>query len=139
MTITTDFLIFSLCACIEKYALLTQLRLFFPCFCFSPWSLTLLHPSISICTHVHSHIPFFYQSRKTWCPGKFPRPYHHKNTLQYSFFTLSTLFLHPPMSPVPHRTHPHPSSPVSTRLYPFTSLIIIYTCIIQSKNSIQLI
>ena len=46
------------------------------CIVFSslPWIYTLLHPSLSIITHLHSFLIILHKSHKMSCPGKFPRP-----------------------------------------------------------------
>ena len=63
---------------IQKHVLLANSGIFFPCFCFDTCLCIHPHPSEPICTHLHPFVSLFIDPPKTWCPGKFPRPYAPK-------------------------------------------------------------
>ena len=119
---------FALCARVVKHVWLTHLLLLLPRFCVPPWPHIQTHPSEPIYIHLHPFTPLFAKVPKTWCPGKFPRPWDPIPDLWDPKWPLLALFLCLPclMYPnAPIRTHSHPSASFLTRLH---SIFIMYTC-----------
>ena len=105
---------------LQIHAFLTHLLLFLSCFCFPLCPCIHPHPSAPMYAHLHPLTSLFAKLAKTWCPGKFPRPWPLKYALQVHFCLFLSCFHAPPCILCPNapiRTHIDPFVSVITRLH----------------------
>ena len=123
------------CHVLPNIVICTHFRISFCCFAFPSCPQVPLHPSASICTHLHPFLPLFHYPPKTSCPGKFPRPQDPIPVLRDPKCPLLVLFLCPPVPlhpTTPIHTYPHPYIFIFSPLHP---VYMCYTCKFKLKNT----